>query len=41
MAILAVNAGSSSLKFSLHPLKDGQVQPFVLSGSIQGISSRE
>ncbi|HEY4663462.1 MAG TPA: acetate/propionate family kinase [Comamonas sp.] len=37
MAILAVNAGSSSLKFSLHPLKDGQVQPFVLSGTIQGL----
>lgn len=37
MAILAVNAGSSSLKFSLHPLKDGQVQPFVQSGSIQGL----
>ena len=37
MAILAVNAGSSSLKFSLHPLQDGQVQPFVLSGNIQGL----
>lgn len=37
MAILAVNAGSSSLKFSLHPLQDGQVQPFVLSGCIQGL----
>lgn len=37
MAILAVNAGSSSLKFSLHPLKEGQVQPFVLSGNIQGL----
>lgn len=37
MAILAVNAGSSSLKFSLHPRKDGQVQPFVLSGNIQGL----
>lgn len=37
MAILAVNVGSSSLKFSLHPLKDGQVQPFVLSGNIQGL----
>lgn len=37
MAILAVNAGSSSLKFSLHPLKDGQVQPHVLSGCIQGL----
>ena len=37
MAILAVNAGSSSLKFSLHPLRDGQVQPFVLSGNNQGL----
>ena len=37
MAILAVNAGSSSLKFSLHPLRDGQVQPHVLSGCIQGL----
>lgn len=37
MAILAVNAGSSSLKFSLHPLQEGQVQPFVLSGNIQGL----
>lgn len=37
MAILAVNAGSSSLKFSLHPLQDGQVQPHVLSGNIQGL----
>lgn len=37
MAILAVNAGSSSLKFSLHPFRDGQVQPFVLSGCIDGL----
>ena len=37
MAILAVNAGSSSLKFSLHPLQGGQVQPHVLSGNIQGL----
>lgn len=37
MAILAVNAGSSSLKFSLHPLQGGQVQPSVLSGNIQGL----
>jgi len=37
MAILAVNAGSSSLKFSLHPLQDGQVQPHTLSGCIQGL----
>ena len=37
MAILAVNAGSSSLKFSLHPLHDGHVQAHVLSGNIQGL----
>lgn len=37
MAILAVNAGSSSLKFSLHPLQGNQVQPHVLSGNIQGL----
>lgn len=37
MAILAVNAGSSTLKFSLHPLTDGQVQPSVLTGSIEGL----
>jgi len=40
MAILAVNAGSSTLKFSLHPLdplQAGQVLPSVLSGSIQGL----
>ncbi len=37
MAILAVNAGSSSLKFSIYPLKDKQVQPCVLVGSIQGL----
>ncbi len=37
MAILSVNAGSSSLKFSLHPVTQGQVQPSVLSGSIQGL----
>ena len=37
MAILSVNAGSSSLKFSLHPLLDGQVQSSVLSGNIEGL----
>jgi acetate kinase len=37
MAILAVNAGSSSLKFSMHPLLEGQVQPSVLSGNIEGL----
>lgn len=37
MAILAVNAGSSSLKFSIHPLRDGVVQTSVLTGVIQGL----
>ena len=37
MAILAVNAGSSTLKFSIHPLHAGQVQSSVLTGSIQGL----
>ena len=37
MAILAVNAGSSSLKFSLHPVLQGQVQPSVLGGNIEGL----
>ena len=37
MAILAVNAGSSSLKFSMHPLAAGQVQASVLSGNIEGL----
>ena len=31
MAILAVNAGSSSLKFSLHPYEGGQVLPHTVS----------
>jgi len=37
MAILSVNAGSSTLKFSIHPLYDGHVQRSVLTGSIQGL----
>jgi acetate kinase len=37
MAILAVNAGSSSLKFSIHPLQAGEVQASVLSGNIEGL----
>ena len=37
MAILAVNAGSSTLKFSIYPLSAGQVQPSLMSGSIQGL----
>ena len=37
MAILAVNAGSSTLKFSIHTLLGDQVQPSVLTGCIQGL----
>ncbi|MBK6324114.1 acetate/propionate family kinase [Candidatus Aalborgicola defluviihabitans] len=37
MAILAVNAGSSSLKFSLYPRHADQILASVLSGSIQGL----
>ncbi len=37
MAILAVNAGSSTLKFSVHTLQDRQVQPCELAGNIQGL----
>ncbi|MBK6649567.1 MAG: acetate/propionate family kinase [Betaproteobacteria bacterium] len=37
MAILSVNAGSSTLKFSLHPTHQGQAQASILSGNIQGL----
>ena len=37
MAILSVNAGSSSLKFSVYPLAGGAVQPARLSGNMQGL----
>lgn len=37
MAILAVNAGSSTLKFSIHALQHDRVQPSVLTGCIQGL----
>ncbi|MCO5109434.1 MAG: acetate/propionate family kinase [Burkholderiaceae bacterium] len=37
MAILAVNAGSSTLKFSIHPLLHKQAQPPILTGNIQGL----
>lgn len=37
MAILAVNAGSSTLKFSLHPRHGALALPSVLSGNIQGL----
>ncbi len=37
MAVLSVNAGSSSLKFALYPLRGGVVQPVAMSGCIQGL----
>lgn len=37
MAILSVNAGSSSLKFSLYPVQGAAVQAAVLSGNMQGL----
>jgi acetate kinase len=37
MAILSVNAGSSSLKFALYPLTAGEVQPAQLTGLVQGL----
>jgi acetate kinase len=37
MAILCVNAGSSSLKFSLHLMQGEQVQQTWLSGSFEGL----
>lgn len=37
MAILAVNAGSSTLKFSLHPRHGADVLPAVLTGNIEGL----
>ena len=37
MAILAVNAGSSTLKFSIYPVLAGQVQNSLMSGNIQGL----
>ncbi len=38
MAILAVNAGSSSLKFTLHPVDSaGNVAPAILTGNIEGL----
>lgn len=36
-AVLAVNAGSSSLKFALYPQYGGQVAPACLSGHIEGL----
>ncbi len=37
MTILSVNAGSSSLKFSLYPYIDSGIQPQILNGCIEGL----
>ena len=37
MAILSVNAGSSTLKFSIYPVEHGVVQPSLLVGSYEGL----
>ncbi len=37
MTILAVNAGSSSLKFALHPYAAGNVRRALVSGNIEGL----
>lgn len=37
MTVLAINAGSSSLKFALYPLQDGVAQAASLTGSIDGL----
>jgi len=37
MSILSVNAGSSSLKFSLYPRKGRAVEAQILSGNIEGL----
>ena len=36
-SILAVNAGSSSLKFSLHAVDGGVVQPALAAGTLEGL----
>lgn len=37
MAILAVNAGSSSIKFSIYPQQGDQVGPCILGGNVEGL----
>ena len=37
MAVLAINAGSSSLKFALYPVQDEQISSALLSGIIEGL----
>lgn len=37
MTLLAVNAGSSSLKFALHPFAGGEIKRALISGNIEGL----
>lgn len=37
MTILAVNAGSSTLKFALHPVEGAVAEPSTLAGAIEGL----
>ncbi|MFY7941353.1 MAG: hypothetical protein ACOVOX_10640, partial [Burkholderiaceae bacterium] len=40
MTILAINTGSSTLKFALYPLQKGQVQNASASGSFSGLEAQ-
>lgn len=37
MAILSVNAGSSTIKFAIYPVEDGVVKPSILVGNFEGL----
>ena len=37
MAILSVNAGSSTLKFAIYPVEEGVVKPSILVGNFEGL----
>ncbi len=39
--LLAVNTGSSSLKYGCYPVRDGQVQPACLTGIVEGLERDE
>lgn len=41
MTILSVNAGSSTLKFALHPVLNGRAQAATLTGLVEGLASTE
>lgn len=41
MTVLAVNAGSSTLKFALHPVEGRTVHPPLLTGVIEGLAAQD